>query len=73
MRNVESPITEFEPLNHSFAHSLIVSLSHCLTLIHSLSYILAFLSLNEFPITETELKLIANAAIIGDRSNPKAG
>ena len=35
--------------------------------------ILAFLSRNEFPITETELKLIASAAIIGESSNPKAG
>lgn len=28
---------------------------------------------NAFAITETELKLIANAAIIGESSNPKKG
>ena len=32
-----------------------------------------FLNLNEFTITETELKLIANAAIIGDSKIPKNG
>jgi len=31
------------------------------------------LSLSELPITETELKLIAAAAIIGDNSIPKKG
>ena len=31
------------------------------------------LNLNAFAITETELKLIASAAIIGDNSNPKTG
>jgi len=30
-------------------------------------------SLSEFTITETELKLIANAAIIGDNKMPKKG
>jgi hypothetical protein len=30
-------------------------------------------SLREFPITETELKLIAAAAIMGLNSNPKKG
>lgn len=32
-----------------------------------------FLSLSELAITETELKLIATAAIIGERSIPKSG
>ena len=32
-----------------------------------------FLNLNEFAITETELKLIAKAAIIGDNKIPKIG
>ena len=32
-----------------------------------------FLNLNAFTITETELKLIANAAIIGDNKIPKNG
>jgi len=32
-----------------------------------------FLNLNEFVITETELKLIAKAAIIGDNKIPKKG
>ena len=34
-------------------------------------YNFKFLSLREFAITETELKLIANAAIIGDNKIPK--
>jgi hypothetical protein len=33
----------------------------------------AFLSLNELVITETELKLMASAAIIGESSIPKMG
>jgi hypothetical protein len=33
----------------------------------------AFRNRSEFPITETELKLIAAAAIIGLSSNPKNG
>ena len=32
-----------------------------------------FFNLKEFTITETELKLIAAAAIIGDNNNPKTG
>ena len=32
-----------------------------------------FLNLNEFAITETELKLIAAAAIIGDNKIPNTG
>jgi hypothetical protein len=32
-----------------------------------------FLSLNAFVITETELKVIASAAIIGDKRIPKKG
>ncbi len=36
-------------------------------------HIFALRSRNEFPITETELKLMAAAAIIGFNSNPKAG
>jgi hypothetical protein len=36
-------------------------------------YILKFLNRNEFIITETELKLIAAAAIIGDNNIPKTG
>ena len=31
------------------------------------------LNLNAFPITDTELKLIAKAAIIGDNNIPKKG
>ena len=36
-------------------------------------YILTFLNLKEFAITDTELKLIAKAAIIGDSKIPKKG
>ena len=36
-------------------------------------YILKFRKRNEFVITETELKLIAAAAIIGDNKIPKTG
>ena len=36
-------------------------------------YNFIFLNLSEFIITETELKLIANAAIIGDNKMPKKG
>ena len=32
-----------------------------------------FFNRNAFAITETELKLIAKAAIIGDSNNPKTG
>ena len=32
-----------------------------------------FLNRNAFAITDTELKLIANAAIIGDNKTPKIG
>ena len=39
----------------------------------SFYYILIFLNLNAFVITETELKLIASAAIIGESNNPKNG
>ena len=35
--------------------------------------ILAILNLNAFEMTDTELKLMANAAIIGDNSTPKKG
>ena len=34
---------------------------------------LIFFKRNELPITDTELKLIANAAIIGDKRIPKIG
>ena len=37
------------------------------------NYNFKFLNLSELPITETELKLIANAAIIGDKRIPKKG
>ena len=37
------------------------------------SYILICRNRNAFAITETELKLIANAAIIGDNNIPKNG
>lgn len=36
-------------------------------------YSLTFLNLNELVMTETELKLIARAAIIGERRIPKKG
>jgi len=36
-------------------------------------YNFKFLNLSEFTITETELKLIATAAIIGDNKIPKKG
>lgn len=32
-----------------------------------------FRNLNEFAITETELKLMANAAIMGDNNSPNTG
>jgi hypothetical protein len=38
-----------------------------------LNYNLKLLNRNEFIITETELKLIATAAIIGDNKIPKKG
>jgi hypothetical protein len=38
-----------------------------------LHYISTDRKLNEFIITETKLKLIAKAAIIGDKSKPKVG
>ena len=34
---------------------------------------LTFLNLNAFPMTETELRLMAAAAIIGESSSPKNG
>lgn len=37
------------------------------------NYILKLRNRKEFAITETELKLIAAAAIIGDNNNPKTG
>ena len=37
------------------------------------NYNFKFLNLSEFTITETELKLIASAAIIGDNKIPKNG
>ena len=37
------------------------------------NYNFKFLNLSEFTITETELKLIASAAIIGDKRIPKKG
>ena len=37
------------------------------------NHILKLLNLKEFTMTETELKLIAAAAIIGDSNNPKTG
>jgi hypothetical protein len=36
-------------------------------------YNFKFLNRNAFAITETELKLIANAAIIGESKRPKKG
>lgn len=36
-------------------------------------YNFIFFNLNAFPITDTELKLIAKAAIIGDKRIPKTG
>jgi hypothetical protein len=41
--------------------------------VRSAIYSFARSSLREFPITETELKLIAAAAIMGLNSNPKKG
>ena len=38
-----------------------------------LPYKFTLLNRNELPITETELTLIAAAAIIGDNNNPKKG
>ncbi len=37
------------------------------------AYKWSFFNLNEFAMTETELKLIAKAAIIGDSNIPKNG
>ena len=37
------------------------------------NHILKLRNRNEFTITETELKLIAAAAIIGDNNSPKTG
>ena len=41
--------------------------------IFSFYYILIFRNLNALAITDTELKLMANAAIIGESNNPKTG
>ena len=63
-------------MNYRITTNLIISqllILLCKLYIFSFFYILIFLNLNAFAITETELKLIAKAAIIGESNNPNIG
>lgn len=50
-----------------------VSVKTTYAVILSHAYSLTFLRRNALPITETELRLIAAAAMIGDNNKPKKG